>query len=277
MVGHRCRRSRLFLLLILVLACWPPDLAAEEQPDVDEISHVPAETRAQHRLGLGFYSDFYSQYVWRGLPASNGFVWQPSATVEYAGFGFNGWANFPVAPQPNQGEFNEVDLSPYYNKQIEKFTLVTWLDLAFYPNGNPKSLDTGQTSLEWGLHVERPVGPIFLFTDIVAGIVFARGAVFWNMGLGYKKNLPWDFAVQTSALFALANGTFTAAYVAPVGTVPYQVEWALAFPWTPLNGWTFTPKMSVSTLLTEGLRAASPDPTIIWGGLSVAFSWGELR
>lgn len=235
---------------------------------------VPSELAAQEHLIISADSDFYSQYVWRGLPASESFVWQPSLNVQYYGVGFNVWANFPVAPQPNQGQFNEIDLTPYYTRTIEKFTLFTWLDLELYPNRNPKSLDAGETTLEWGLHVQRPVGPIFLFTDVVVGIVFARGGVYWNMGVGYQKDLPWNFAVVSKALFAVANGTFTAAYVAPVGTVPMQFEWSLAFPWTPFHGWSFTPKMAVSTLLDTNLRTASGDPTIVWGGLAVDFTWG---
>lgn len=238
---------------------------------------VPSQLSAREHLIISAESAFYSQYIWRGLAASRGFVWQPAVTLEYYGVGFNVWANFPVAPQPNQGEFNEVDLTLYYNREVKKFRLATWFDLELYPNGNPKSLDTGQTTLEWGLRVERPVGPVFLFSELVAGIVYARGAVFWDMGLGYKQELPWNFAIRTTASFAIANGTFTSAYVAPVGTVPFQFEWSLAFPWTPLSGWSFTPKMAVSTLLDTDLRAASGDPTIVWGGLVVAFTWGGER
>ncbi|MDX1387189.1 MAG: hypothetical protein R3257_06330 [bacterium] len=237
----------------------------------------PSHLKTEH-FGLGVYSDIDSRYVWHGLLSSEGAVWQPSFTVEYYGVGFNVWANFPLIGGPNQGQFNEVDFTLYYNKEFKKFTFHTWIYTALYPNGNPTSLDFGVASLEWDLHISRPVGPILLFTDLGIRFVSAPGSVFWDVGVGYAKTLPLKFAVETSASFAIANGKFTKAHIAETGgTVPYQFEASLAFPWRPLKGFTVTPKMFISTLLNSTIRAATANPTLIWGGVSLSYELGSLR
>jgi len=237
----------------------------------------PTRTKWEH-FGFGVYSDILSRYVWRGLLSSRGWVWQPSLSVEYYGVGFNAWANFPMSAQPNQGQFNEIDLTLYYNHNFKKINFHTWFILDIYPNGNPTSLDFGTTSLEWDLHVSGPVGPIVLFTDFAIRIVSARGSVYWDMGIGHRQKLPLNFAIESSVLFALANGIFTRAHIAPgVGTVPYLFEFSLAFPWNPIGGFKVTPRMYVSTILDGGARAAVTNPTLIWGGVSLSYELGELR
>jgi len=236
----------------------------------------PVRQVADH-LGFGVFSDFFSNYVWRGLLSSQGAVWQPSLTVEYYGVGFNVWANLPMTNEPNQGQFNEIDLTLYYNKNYKKINFHTWFILDFYPNGNPTSLDFGTKSLEWDLHISRPLGPVVVFTDFAIRIVSAPASVYWDVGVGYARTLPLKFSVELSSLFALANGKFTKAHVAAVGTVPYLFEASLAFPWNPVRGFTVTPRMYISTLLADSLRRASSDPTILWGGVSFGYELGALR
>jgi hypothetical protein len=223
------------------------------------------------------YSDILSRYVWRGLLSSRSWVWQPSFSVDYYGVGFNVWANFPVGPQPDQGEFNEIDFTLYYHKVFRKITFHTWFLLDLYPSGNPTSLDAGTTSLEWDIHLSRPFGPIILFSDFAIRIVSAPASVYWDVGIGHHRDLPLNFSLQTSVLFALANGKFTQAHVADVGTVPYLFEFSLAFPWNPVGGFKVSPKMNISTLLDEGLRRSSPNPTIIWGGINLSYELGAAK
>lgn len=237
---------------------------------------LPTRLKTKH-FGFGVYSDILSRYVWRGLLSSEGAVWQPSFSLEYYGVGFNLWANFPLIGGPNQGQFNEVDFTLYYNKEYKKVTFHTWMYAVIYPNGDPTSLDFGVASLEWDLHVSRPLGPIFLFTDFSLRLVSAPGSVYWDIGVGYSRELALNFGMETSVLFALANGKFTNAHVAETGTVPYLFEASLAFPWRPLKGFTVSPKMLISTLLDGSLRAATANPTLIWGGVSFAYELGSLR
>ncbi len=268
------RSFEIILFLVASLGIHQTASGAEAHRFNRSIHHrEPTEEVAPH-FGAGVYSDFLSEYVWRGLSSSRSAVWQPSFSLEYYGVGFNLWANMPIAPQPNQGQFNEIDLTLYYKNNWKMINFHTWVYGVLYPNKDALSRDAGTPSMEWDLHISAPVGPIYLFTDFSLRLVTAAGSVYWDLGVGYQEKLPYNFAIDASVFFALANGKFTEAHVAPVGTVPYQVEFSLAFPWKPVAGLTLTPRMSVSTLLTSGLRAGSSDPTIIWGGLSVGYEFG---
>lgn len=236
----------------------------------------PARKLTKH-FGFGVYSDIFSLYVWRGLKSSRGAVWQPSFSLEYYGVGFNVWANFPLTQQPNQGQFNEVDFTLYFHRTFKKINFHTWVYAVVHPNNNLLSLDAGTHSLEWDLHISRPLGPIILFTDVFVRLITAPGSVYWDVGVGHRRDLPLNFALETSGMFALANGRFTKAHIAPgLGTVPYLFEFSLAFPWNPVGGFTVSPKMFVSTMLTSSLHQAAANPTLIWGGVSLSYELGTL-
>jgi len=289
--------SGILLLLIVYFSVCAAPQAFGEEPSVDEFElteeeveilatlpnvfnpsiHHRRPARKIKKFGFGVYSDIFSLYVWRGLKSSRGAVWQPSFSVEYYGLGFNTWANFPLTSQPNQGQFNEVDLTLYFHRIFRKITFHTWVYGVLHPNNNPLSLDAGKASFEWDLHLSRPVGPVILFTDLFVRLVTAAGSTYWDMGVGYRKELPLNFAIETSGLFALANGKFTKAHIADVGTVPYLFEFSLAFPWNPIGGFTVTPKMFVSTMLAGSVRAPTANPTLVWGGISLSYEIGSLH
>ena len=77
-----------------------------------------AETRESRReksladnISLSFISNFRSRYVSHAVADSVGWVWQPSATIEWYGLGFNVWSNFVIEDSADRGTFNEVDLT----------------------------------------------------------------------------------------------------------------------------------------------------------------------
>lgn len=218
------------------------------------------------------HSNFYSQYIWRGLSSSDGWVWQPSIALEGYGVGFSVWGNFVLDNEPNQGQFNEIDFTLYYHRMIKKLSFHIWMLMDVYPNGNPQSLDFGKTSLEANLHLAYPVGPIDLFTHVAVRIISARGSIWWDMGLGYERKLPLNFGLQTSALFAVGDGRFNKAHIADVGLQPNQFLYTLAFPWSPVKGLHIAPTMNVSVILADALRQALDDPTIVYGGLAIYYN-----
>jgi len=237
-------------------------------PDPGFIENLPPPSK---RWSARLRSDFYSQYVWNGVLYSGGPVWQPSATLEIYDVGMTVWGNFVLDDEPNQGEFNEVDLTLYYQRDIGKWSLQASLIAALYLNDDPASRNRGPNSLQGYFQVSRALGPVKVFSDLTVGFLEPAGTILWDFGVSYRRNLPLKFRMETSLLFAVGDARFNKAYFADVGTQANLLVYSLAFPWTPLKGFSFIPSLCFSNLLAPSLRRASPEPTVLWGGLSVVY------
>ena len=76
---------------------------------------APAPTTAPLTATAGM--DINSAYIWRGVTANNGLVFQPSMDIAKNGFDFNVWANYDAADYHDtveQNKFSEVDLTASY-------------------------------------------------------------------------------------------------------------------------------------------------------------------
>jgi hypothetical protein len=74
--------------------------------------------------------DTLSSYVWRGQKLSHGWVVQPSAGINYGGFGANLWANYDSDSRLDEGngheghgEFTETDITLNYSHSFYKLSL----------------------------------------------------------------------------------------------------------------------------------------------------------
>ncbi len=226
------------------------------------------------KLGFRLNSDFHSRYVWNGIAYSNGPVWQPSAQIEFHGFGASVQGNFVLNDEPNQGQFNEVDFTGYYGRKIKKIEIDFSMTYSIYPNDNPASLNFSQDELSGNLHLAYPLGPINIFSDLNFFLYQPTGGFFWDIGIGYQKNLPLNFALSTSVLFGMSNGQYNREFIDPsLGGGPNVFIYSLSFPFSPIKGLILTPQFNVSTFLSSDLRAAVIYPTNVWGDLGVSYNF----
>lgn len=271
----------LVLLLVIFRPAWvrsagpapTVDYKKEDSPLNPSQGYLEPVGKPDKKKKVAFRirSDFYSRYMWHGIAYSNGAVWQPSATVEGAGFGFNIWGNFVLNDEPDQGEFNEMDLTLYYQRTVRKLNIQFSLIGAIYMHNETTSLNKGPNTLSGILQLSYPVGPVFFFTSVNIGLVNPGGTVFWDMGVNYQRNLPLRFSLETSGLFGIGDARFNREFIADVGTKANLFEYSLAFPWRPLRGLRFGPSMTISVNLSPSLRRAMAEPTVVWGGLSMSY------
>jgi hypothetical protein len=219
--------------------------------------------------------DFLSKYIWRGLPSSRGFVWQPSFAVELFNLGLNVWANFPVANQPDQGEFNEFDFILYYAFYIKRFTATPSIEVYIYPGSDPRSFDYSQsTTVRLNLHLNYEISKHFdVFTDFEVDVHQARGAMWLAPGFGFHHKLIKRLGIETSILFAIGDDRFNRKHIADVGTKLNLIQYTLAFPWNVWRGLTLKPIMQVYTIPSPSLRRAVTDPDSIRGGLDIIYNF----
>lgn len=240
----------------------------------------PKEKRSgpEEHLLVGFVSSLNSQYVSKELPDSRGPVWQPSATVELYGVGFNVWSNFVLNGEANQGQFNEVDFTTYYTAHIGKLTLHPYVTFMVFPNGDPASLDyTPEPVVEGDLYVQYNLGDVDLFGRMRARIKQVAGQVYANVGVGYNHAFPCGMALLASALINMGDEQYLSAQYGPTDTNIDALAFMLGASWGAY-GVTFKPNVNVAVHIIPEIRnkiRQNPnlDTVFVWGGLDISYNF----
>ena len=233
---------------------------------------------AEH-LMIGVYSDFMSRYMSKELPDSKGPVWQPSATVEAYGFGLNVWSNFVLNSEPNQGEFNEVDFTPYYTAHIGNLTINPYVMFILFPNSDPASLDYSAVSLiEADIYLQYQIGKFDLFGRARTRVKENPGAVYAHVGVGFKNTFKCKLTLETSALLGMGNGRYLSSQYGPMETNIDGLSFMLAASWEAWKGFVFRPHINVAVHVVPEIRdAIRRNPNLstyyVWGGLSLAYTF----
>jgi len=100
---------------------------------------APAPTTAPLTATAGM--DINSAYIWRGVTANNGLVFQPSMDIAKNGFDFNVWANYDAADYHDtveKNKFSEVDLTASYTFKLGSFDASVGAIQYTYPATKPK-------------------------------------------------------------------------------------------------------------------------------------------
>lgn len=231
-------------------------------------------------LKIGLYSDFNSRYMSKEMPFSKGPVWQPSVTFELYGLGLNTWANFVLNDEANQGQFNEVDLIPYYNLEIGNFTFHPYSMIMFFPNKNPNSLDyTKKTIIEADFYLKYKLGEFAIFSltrlQVRGG---TAGGAYFNLGLGYSHKFQKGFTLESSIFFNFGNSIYLSSNYGNMSGNVDQIVLMLGASINPRKGLTFKPNIHTGTHIIPKIRKSiKTNPnisnTMVWGGLEVAYEF----
>ena len=229
---------------------------------------------------IGFYSDVRSRYMSKELPDSIGPVWQPSATIEAYGFGFNAWGNFVLYDEPNQGEFNEVDLTPYYTLHIGNLTIHPYSLIMLFPNKNPGSLDyTPMTTIEADLYMDYTLWKFTFFTQMRAVVKGTTpGSIYAHVGTSFDHTFNSGITISPSALMSFGNDKFLTSSYQPMGANIDAFSFSLALSWKVGKYITFEPHINyavhVIPKIRQSLRAMPNHGTYyVWGGLDLSYEF----
>lgn len=236
------------------------------------------ETRKKKNLveniSTSFYSNFRSKYVSHALADSAGWVWEPAATIEWYGLGFNAWGNFVLDDEPDQGKFNEVDLTLYYDFKTHGFTIHPYFVAYVYPTNNKNSLDySAYTDLLPSIQVAYSAGPIDIFADVETYVHPTPGAVRAEFGIGLTEKLPLKFGIETSGLVGFDNSRYNKAVFNISDTTFDYFTYSIAFPWNPVKGLVIKPNAYVSAYFQQKFRNATRFPVLVWGGIDFTYSF----
>lgn len=232
----------------------------------DEENPVEEEAETAKVLSYGGEADFNSRYIWRGIKWSDGPVMQPSAWVDAYGFRFSVWGNFVINDEPNQGEFNEVDLILAYYKEWGRFTIEPDFQYWFYPNQD-ESPSTGELSLKAAYNV---IGPFSVFTRHSFDLAEFRGSYFGEFGLLFSAEfLDEKASFENTASFGWGTSKFNEAYIGPAKNAINVVNFGASVIYYPVKFFYLRPHMEVSVIVDDELSHALEKRTLINGGLAL--------
>ncbi|MCK5286403.1 MAG: hypothetical protein KAJ59_01190 [Thermodesulfovibrionia bacterium] len=104
------KHLRILFFTIILMFCFSAGTLYAGEPEVTGSASV----------------DVMSNYVWRGIKLSNGYVVQPSVGITYGGFGANLWFNWDsdcnlgTDTCNDNGELTETDLTLNYSFSVDK-------------------------------------------------------------------------------------------------------------------------------------------------------------
>ena len=225
-------------------------------------------------LNVGAELDGNSRYVWRGLALSDGPVLQPSEWVSLAGFTLTPLANFAFREGGVPAEFNELDLTLDYRRDVSNLTVNPSFSLYVYPN-RTDAPPTGELALTlsypvgpacaWS-HADRPVS---VFTDHSVDLIATPGAYFGDAGLSFDTDLAENLALEVSARTGWGSARFNQANDSMNRAALNMAGADLALTWSPGGLFYLRPHVALSVLLDRELRAAVSSPLLITGGLAI--------
>jgi len=222
------------LAIWAVLAVQAPRLAAAGRPAISAESAV------------------FSQYVWRGMLATNGPVLQNSVTVLWRGAHVNLWTNQDLnSAHGRRGKFNEVDFDAGYDRSLEKASISAGVIRYTFPN-TPMA---ATTELYAGASLAAPLRPAVKAFFDVDGV---RGA-YLTFDVSHRVALPkpapsvsWAIELAAGAGWGSSGYSLNCFLVHRPGWL--DVHPSVAVPVSFGKRWCLTPRLGYSALARGALR-----------------------
>lgn len=212
--------------------------------------------------------DFNSRYVWRGIALSEGTVMQPSIWVSAFDLTFEVWSNFVINDEPNQGEFNEINLIFYYDLEWNKITIEPSLIIYLYPNQEDAPATT-----EGSLKFSYPIGPISIFTSHIFDIVEYGGSYFGEAGLSYEHEFKPELSLEASLSLGWASSEFNNVNIGFSKSALNVAGGGLSLSYYLKESLYIRPHLELSAIVDKDLRSELDDPTIVTGGLAIGMEF----
>lgn len=204
---------------------------------------------AQAAVALTGELDFNSRYVWRGLAYSQGAVAQPQVSWPWLDYNFSVWGNYVLNKEPNQGQFNEVDLYlSQTGREWNNILLEPTLQFFLYP------LQTSPNTGELSLKFSYPLGAARLYTTQNIDLVNYGGSYFADLGLSYDKEMNSIFTFSSIYYIAYGSTKFNETYIDLSKSALNLAGTDLALAWSTASGLNFRLHAAYTSILDKDLR-----------------------
>lgn len=252
--------STSFLIMLIILI--PFTIQANENPEGQ------IENSIFSLFTYGGELDFNSRYVWRGIALSEGTVMQPTVWVSAFDLTLEVWGNFVLNDEPNQGEFNEVNLIVYYSREWENITIEPAVIIYLYPNQ-----EDAPVTAEGSLKLSYSMGPIDVYTSHIFDFVEYGGSYFGDAGLSYEHEFNTELSLEASTSLGWASAEFNEVNIGVSKSALNVAGGDLHLTYYLKEHVYIRPHVELSAIVDADLRREVDDPTILNAGLAVGMEF----
>lgn len=230
-------------------------------------------------INSGVEADFVSDYVWRGMVFSKGFVLEPYAYVSAYGVTPAIWAN--VQLQDEHNTLDEIDFIISYNRTFRD--LYVEIGYVYYylpefkfeePEGaeNPKigtvaPIDTSDLFVVLNYPV---LPPLSVYSDHYITVAGNASAYYFDVGIGAGHSLTDDFSVDGYFELGFGSPKFNDFNLGQDEFALNLLETGASATYSFLNLMYVKPHIGYTTLIDGDLReAAGEGSTSFWFGGAV--------
>ena len=228
-------------------------------------------------VSLDISADYAGKYIWRGQNVNDESVLQPY--LGFGAYGFSGsvWANIDLTNGSqtipgNAGEFQEIDYTLDYSNSVPGLEKLGFsVGVIHYLFMNTSAIST--TEVYGGVSLDVPANPFFTWYGDVNAIdgsylQFGVGQTFDNLA----GNSDYYLGLDLSGAFAYGTRGFNNGYFGIDEGDWNDFTLGIGVPIT-LKYLTVTPKLNLSTMLSEQIGNATYERTNAWFSLSFSKSF----
>jgi hypothetical protein len=192
------KHSLLFIFLTVTLTILYASVFAESNT-----SKADKEKVFEYSVNAGFFD----KYTWRGITYNNGLVFQPEFTVSAYNFYISTWANVTIFDR-DELKSNELDFILGYSLPISDLTIDAYFSYFIYFEE-----ENGPNTGELTLSASYPLGDFSVYASTSADLIEATGAMWFEAGVGYEKELSERINLSTSLSVGGGNNAFNNYYL----------------------------------------------------------------
>jgi hypothetical protein len=214
--------------------------------------------------------DVVSQYVWRGVPYSDGATVQPSIWKSLHAFTVSLWSNLVVADRIDRGQFNHLFVAATYRTDAGRFTIEPGIQ-AYHTKAFSDVAAT--TSTEGVVRISTDVGAFRIFTSHSVDVQAYPGAYIGDAGLIQRRTFGTRAEVGTQFAVSWATARYNRAFV---GVGQSAVNYASLGGHVAIrldDRWSLRPHAEWQPIIDAALRRALQTNVYFTGGVGVSLAY----
>lgn len=229
--------------------------------DMIVLDEQTSDVEASADIGL------YSAYVWRGQVVNDGLVAQPSLTVSKSGFSLNVWGNYNLDADDGNNDFGEVDFALTYTipESSDNFDIDIGLVNYVFPGSDDDSTTEAFVSTIFHNIILTPV--LSLYYDFVEADGL-YGSLAVSQGFEFSDAL----SAEIGGSVGYGSKKYNEFYFGNAGGELNDYNVYIS------GNYELTENLSLGallqyTLLGDNLSEFVEKDSIVWGGVSLSYSF----